>query len=208
MRRQNRCHLLLLRPEALPLQRHCYSSNRQMGAIHHSNPNHQTNTTMKPTHTCPDHSAEFIGSCQSAGKTTDYWAHTFRDIGEIYLFAVTDDSGSFATITLPYSKDNTEPPMRTMAQWIIWDQQDDEGNKLKMPAPSSSWYPGMHEIAFKWLWKHLYPTSRGSQACGFQVHSKAECHSRWVFKAHQMLKKAGLELTDEQFEILLPPIDY
>lgn len=162
---------------------------------------------MKPTHTCPDDRAEFIGSCQSAEETTDYWAHTFRDIGEIYLFAVTDDSGSFATITLPYSKANTEPPMRTMAQWVMWNQSDEQDNTLNMAAPSSSRYPGMHDIAFNWLWKHLYPNSKGGKSCGFQIHSKAGCHSRWVFKAARMLQKAGLELTDEQFALLLPPID-
>jgi len=128
---------------------------------------------MKPTHKSPDDRAVFIGSTTCENTVYDYWAHTFQDVGKIYLFSVNDNSGSFATITLPYTKDGSEPVRHKMSDETYWEASNKEGtNKLCMPAPSSCWYPGMHCIAFAWLWSSLYSTFMSS--CGVRVHSKSD----------------------------------
>jgi hypothetical protein len=158
---------------------------------------------MKPTHKCPDEGAEYIGSTTCENKVFDYWAHTFRDVGEIYLFVVDDNSGSFAAITLPYTRDGSEPIRYMMTEEAYWMASNHNGtNKLCMPSPSNGWYPGMHCIASAWLWKAIYTDRmRYSRTV---VHSKSEYARNSIWRLESMLRKAGLPLTDEQIEMILP----
>jgi|11_taG_2_1085331.scaffolds.fasta_scaffold13074_3 hypothetical protein len=174
---------------------------------------------MKPTHPCPDERAIYLGSASAPtfGDNAreilwDYWAHPEPHIdddgqGSFYLFGVIDDSGSFATMTMPFTtREGLEPQPHTIGSGVYEWAWDSETKSHLRYIPMLDNYLGLTGIAARYLWNKLYPEVRFSGSYQMLLE-KNRFKNDWEVRVIRECKKRDIEIPDPLFDVLCP-FDY